>query len=330
MIYESTIKAPADNEFEIRMEAASDELCRYTLAEATAIVLGEQEANWTKFMTAVGLSELATISEGQQVVYEGERLEAFKAKAIAFFESLREKLDKVVKAFIAKVGELVSINNNFIKVYGTKMAGIPTPSGFSYRGYTFNGLDNNAPKFASLESLKDNMTKEEMIESLVGKVEGETFTEKLAVYYQGSKEKVIITTDKIKIDDQLEIIKKTNELRKQAKASWKTTDNLFKSAIDHIKVDKKHAVDGHTGITDGILTMYKTYANLAQAMNAGYLKALAGRNRQALAICTGIWHATKKAEKPVKKEEPKKETKEEVKTEGFVTIDTFLGAVEFI
>lgn len=138
MIYESAINGVSESEAMSLLENAENRFEYETIAEATAIVVAEQEANWTRFMTGVGLGELHTVMEGQEVIYEGAKLQKFLDKAKAFFKMALSKLAEITKSFIAAVDKFILSNDKFIKKYEKQIKEAKFPSDFSFKGYNFN------------------------------------------------------------------------------------------------------------------------------------------------------------------------------------------------
>ena len=91
MIYNSTITSVNESDIMELLENAEDRFENYTIAEASAIVVAEQEANWTRFMKGVGFSELASVMEGEEVIYEGARLQSFLNKAKGYFGTVNKR-----------------------------------------------------------------------------------------------------------------------------------------------------------------------------------------------------------------------------------------------
>ena len=86
MIYNSMITSIQEEDVMSLLEEVELKYEHETIAETGARVVAEHEANWTKFMTAVGLSELNSICEGEIAIYEGARLESLVKKAKGIFE----------------------------------------------------------------------------------------------------------------------------------------------------------------------------------------------------------------------------------------------------
>ena len=106
MIYDSKVSVKPVEENSELMELLENTENRFefnTMMEATAIVLAEQETNWTRFMEGVGLSELASVMEGEEIVYEGARLAVLADKAKQIFEAAIKKLAQLTLAINAEV-----------------------------------------------------------------------------------------------------------------------------------------------------------------------------------------------------------------------------------
>lgn len=347
MIYNSTINGIASREAESLLESVEDRFEYSTIGEATMIVVGEQEANWTKFMTAVGLSELSSISEGEEIIYEGARLDKFVEKAKQFFEVAKSKLAEITKSFIAKIDQVFRTNASFIKKYEKELSGYTLPSDFEFKGYKFSNLKTRSyvrPLSVNItqsdaESIKDKKdtkySSDAAEELLVGKVEGDTFGEKLVSYfYDGEKEKTKLSS--ISLKDQLDILRKTKDLQKDAKKSYTEAYSAIKDIIKELeKLRKNNRNDDKASVSDRgvmedainiILGYYKHYSSCLVQYHGAYMRALGSRNSQAKAICAKA--LTTKYGKEGKAQRAK--AKGEKVTEGFVGTDAFLGAVEFI
>lgn len=349
MIYNSTITSVNESDIMSLLENVEDRFENYTIAEATAITLGEQEQNWTRFMKGVGLSELATIIEGQEVIYEGARLKGLIAKAKEWFKVALNKLAEITKSFIAKFDQIFKSNDAFVKKYEATLTKNGIPSDFKFKGYEFKNMEkpeykepgespnitaSNANAF--VEANKDKYTKEHAEELLVGKVTGDNFSEKLHNYFYGSKEKQDLNN--INIGDQIKILKKTKDIKKEAQTSYKETASRIKKFISALEKAEKEALkkpEEGQSIGEGqridaaynlLISYWKAYSSCAHQKHGAYLRALGARNSQAKAICTklltGSYASKGKADRA-------KIRGKEV-TEGFVNTDAFLGAVEFI
>ena len=347
MIYKSDVTAIAESEFETLLESVEDRFENSTMAEAAAVVVGEQEANWTTFMQSVGLSELAAYSEGKTVEYVGERLKSFVETAKKWFEKLKEKIAEITKAFMNKVTSFANENMNFVKKYEKALKDASVPADFEFKGYTFKNLDNveygnsvvrtvNNPK----EILDKDLTKEAAHKALFKSnnpgVEGNLNTQ-LRAYFYGDKEKKALNID---VKEQLDILRETKDMKKQAWSKFtqaaKDITGIIKELNRAEKVfSKEHKKDESEGAQDmqkafnTLIAYWKAYGMGVLQMHTAYLGALGNRNRQAKAICVKLIMTNKKAEHAEKKA-AKKEEKPEVKTEGFVNTEAFLGAIEFI
>lgn len=344
MIYNSTITAMNESDLLSLLENAEDRFENYTIAEASAIIVGEQEANWTRFMKGIGMNELATVMEGQEVIYEGARLKSFIAKAKAFFQMALNKLAEITKSFITKVDQFFKSNDAFVKKYEKELKALKVPANFEFKGYTFKNMGTpeyktpaevtisttNASSYTDLN--KDKYTKEHAEELLAPGASGESFGDKLTNYFYGSKEKEKLSS--INVSEQVDILKKTKDLKKSAKESYTKAAKEIKSFIKKLQKAENEALktpEEGQSLSQGqkidqaysiLISYWKAYANGAQQKHATYMRALGSRNRQAKAICTKLLLANgKKA-----KEEP--DVKAE--NEGFVNTEDFLGAVEFI
>lgn len=342
MIYDSTITAVNESDILSLLENAEDRFEHYTMAEATAIIVSEQETNWTRFMQGIGMNELTTVMEGQEIIYEGARLKGFITKAKSWFQMALNKLAEITKSFMAKVDQIFKSNDAFVKKYEKQLGKISVPSDFEFKGYTFKNMGtpdyktpekvtisaSNASSYADLN--KEKYSKDHAEELLVPGASGESFGDKLTNYFYGSKEKTKLAS--INVGEQVGILKDTKGLKKSAKDSYVKAAKEIKAFIKELERGEKEALknpaDGQS-LSQGqkidqaysiLISFWKAYANGAQQKHGAYMRALGVRNRQAKAICTKLLIATGKKTK----EEPKP------KNEGFVNTEDFLGAVEFI
>lgn len=348
MIYDSNITTVNESEFMTLLENAEDRFEHYTIAEATAIIVGENETNWTNFMKAVGISELATIMEGQEVIYEGARLEGFIKKAKGWFQIALNKLAEITKSFITRINQFLTSNDAFLKKYEKELRGMSVPSDFEFKGYEFDHMkvptyDNGAKKEVKLDGSnlgsilanRDSDYSKESAENAVfnGTPSGNSMSEKLRNYFYKNKEKEDIS-GKINIGHQIDILKNTKTLRKEAKDSYTKAAKEIKDIIKSLdKAEKEFRRDNKEEAKQAaridtafnvLLSYWKAYASAASQMHGAYLGALGSRNSQAKAICTKLLVASNKS----KGKEKRKDIK--AKMEGFVNTDAFLGAVEFI
>lgn len=341
MIFDSTITSMNESAINTLLENVEDRFEDNTMAEATAIVVGEQEINWTRFMQGIGLDELKTVMEGQEVVYEGARWEGIVKKAKGFFQMVLTKLAQITKSFIAKVDQVFKSNDAFVKKYEKDLNNMSVPADFKFKGYNFTNLgeglnyNNRSAKtkvttenFEKILKDKDEYSPESAENSIfpnTDKISGETLGEKLRNYLYGSKEKEDIN---ILIDKQITILKETKKLKSDAKTSYTSAANEIKGFISAIdKAQKEFKKAEHDDLKKAarfnsafniLLTYWKRVSSALSQGHGAYMSALGARNRQAKAICTKIIIANGK---PVKKEPVK---------EGFINTETFLGGVEYI
>lgn len=333
MIYSSMINESASKNVDTLLESVENRFEYETIAEATMIVVGEQETNWTNFMKAVGLSELTSVCEGEEVIYEGKRWDDFKAKAIKFFEVAKHKLLEITKAFIAKVDQFITSNKGFVKKYGDQLKGT-TGSDFTFKGYKFNDavLDKTPVYNTNLltTNVKSDKEPRELAELQVLKtdsVKGDSFSEKVTNLFYGEKEKEELKN--IDLGKQVKILEDTKSLKEAAKKAYTDAAKKMDEIIKGIKSDKaknlndnKKDLDAKSTENDSLtdqLTFWKSYASCVQTYHGRYLSALGARNRQAKAICASYLSKSHRAK-----------SKEKSFKEGFVNTDAFLGAVEFI
>lgn len=352
MIYNSAINSVNESEAMSLLENAETRFEYETMAEATAIVVAEQEANWTRFMKGIGFSELSTVMEGEEVIYEGARLDAFIDKAKAYFKMALNKLAELTKRFIVNVEKFVRSNDAFIKKYEKQIKDAKFPSDFSYKGYNFNdkALDETPTyginRVSSVDFIKSSadrildrdkdMYTREAAEKSVCDGEGDSFAEVVFIHLHGGKEKVDIKSPDM--TKQIEIVKKTKSLKDAAKKSYKNAHaaitkiikNLDKARKDTIKSkdDDLQTASKMESAISAVLTYYKAYSSAVQTYHGKYMSALGERNRQAKALCTKAVSYGLKDKGKADRNSMRKSAGMDIK-EGFVNTDAFLGAVEF-
>lgn len=343
MIYNSAINGVTESEALSLLESVDNRFEYETVAEATAIVVAEQESNWTRFMTGVGLSELHTVMEGQEVIYEGKRLQGFIDKAKAYFKMALSKLAEITKSFIASVDKFFLSNDKFIKKYEKQIKEAKFPSDFSFKGYNFNdsALDSipsypldaikevKAADASNILANKDSYSREAAEDKLC-KGKGESFGEVAFNHFFGGKEKVEIKSPDM--GKQISILKNTKSLKDKAKKSYKDAHKAISEIIK--KLDKaqkdslksKEDLESASNLESAISTVlgfWRAYSSATTTLHGKYMSALGARNRQAKALCTkAVQYGLKSAGKAER-------DKLKPKTEGFVNTDAFLGAVEF-
>lgn len=347
MIYESTVlQTKAVNEEKELNEFFEQVENRFeydTIAEATATVISEQEENWNRFMKAVGISELATVMEGEEVVYEGARLDALKNTFVKWFKSVKEKLAQLTKAFMAKVDQFVAkIDAGILK----KLKAIKVPAGFKYKGYTFKNLDELTPKYefanipADAKKIiedREKYTKEQAVKDLVGVASTEGLQKALRVKFYGSENMVDLTN--ISLEEQYKYIASAGAMKSAAKKSYAEVSKKLDKIIKNTESVAKSAKDDNSLALNIIGTYYKAFANASTTVHSAYMQAIGARSRQALSICMAAAREASKVEKAEKKahkdaaKNAKKNPdsiKQLANNEGYVDTGAFLGAVEFI
>ena len=346
MIYNSTITAMNESDILSLLENAEDRFENYTIAEATAIIVREQEINWNRLMTGIGMSELATVMEGQEVIYEGARLEGFLKKVKAFFQAALNKLAELTKRFIAKIDQIFKANDSFVKKYKKDLVNITIPSDFEFKGYTFKHMEtpqyemptgiSTTLKPSDVKDIvehKDRYSKETVLDSLTPGTSGDSLNDRLIEYFYGSNEKQNLGN--IKTTEQLNILSTTKDMKKKAKDSYTKAAKEIRSFIKELERAEKTSQEEYNKydrLQDGmridqaynlVIGFWKIYANGASQKHGTYMRALGARTAQAKAICTKLLSTKYKSDNK-KKEESK------AKNEGFVNTEDFLGAVEFI
>lgn len=343
MIYNTTINAVNESEFDTLLENAEDRFEYETMAEAAAIVIAEQEQNWTKFMKGVGLSELASIIEGEEVIYEGARLQKFVSKAKAYFQMALNKLAEITKSFIAKIDQFLRPTDSFIKKYESQLKGATVDE---FKGYEFSKTLDNTPVYKNktvAHVTSDNASKiisdkDEFYSAKAAQKEFGIDTDGLFITAVTKKlfgEKK--TLNNINVAEQISVLKSTKDLKTKAKNSYKSAAKEIKNIIKELKNAEKEALKsnvkdktdlGEAGNVEKaystLITYWKAYSSCALGYHMIYMRALGARNRQAKAICTKAITKGLKAEGKAKRETLK------AKTEGYVETDAFLDAVDFI
>lgn len=349
MIYDTTISTMHENDILSLLENAEDRFEYCTIAEATAITVAEQEENWNRFMKGIGFSELSTVMEGEEVIYEGGRLKSFFEKAKAYFKMALNKLAEITKSFIAKFDQFAKTNAGFLKKYERTLLNIEVPSDFEFKGYTFKNMQvpvyeetpgavkiTSKAVAASVEAGGD-LSKEAAEEALLPGASGDSFTEKLTNYFYGEKEKD--TLSNINVKAQIDILKNTKTNKSDAKKSYTKAAERIKKFIKQLEKDEKEIIKKEKDVETGqainstyskVITYWKYYASCAHQKHGAYMGALGKRNSQAKAICTKLLTTSNKATNKAKRAEINPNKDKKVETEGFIDTGDFLGAVEFI
>lgn len=345
MIYESTIlHAKAVNEekeLDAFFEQVEDRFEHESIAEACTTIIAEQEINWNRLMTAIGMDELSSVMEGTEIIYEGGRLESLKATLEKWFNSAKEKLAELTKAFMNQVDKFM---NKIDKATIKKFKDVKVPSDFTYSGYEFRNLEKT-PEYKYTTILMNNPTqivndrekynKNVVTKELLG-VETSDIGVTLKARYYGSKEKVQLKN--INIEEQLKYITNGGKLKSEAKQSYKAAARQLDKIIKDLKSFGKSADEG-TDLARAIniaASYYKTFSNLATQVHRAYMQAIGARSRQALDICVKAYVANKRAENRTKKavkdakKNPGNVKQLTTSNEGYVDTSAFLGAVEFI
>lgn len=353
MIYDSAITGINESDALSLLESVEDRFEDYTMAEATAITVGEQERNWTAFMKGVGFSELAGVMEGETVIYEGARLDKFIEKAKGYFKMALNKLAEITKSFIAKVDQLFRTNSSFVKKYKVAINKLTDKDveDIEFKGYEFSSMDKptykdeespelNHERAKDIISKENNYTAEKAQEDVIGHSFDGTFGEALTKkFFGGEKEKDYIKISAQYVKDQLKILEDTKTMKEKAKKSYTESAKKIKNIIKKLDNAQKKNLNKNTKNSDDpglevasdidkafsmLLTYWKAYSSAGHQHHGAYMRALGTRARQAKAVCTKALTASGKAKGKAEREKIKG------KMEGFVDTDAFLGAVEFI
>lgn len=318
-----------ENTIESILEGVEDRFEYETMSEATAIVVAEQEANWGRFMEGVGMSELATIMEGQEVIYEGARLNKFLETARGFFEHAIKKLGEITKSFINKVKSLGMDNSAFLKKHKTELLNA-SAGDMKFNGYKFENLKEASYDIKNIKVTEANAksrlsNKEEFSKEAaqkdVCKVEG-NFAAGVHKHLFGEKSEFAVN-----ISAQVKILEDTNGMRAAAQKAYGDAKKEIKGIINSLKTEKGEATKEMQDAISMVISYYKSVSNAILVYHGVYLSALGARNSQAKHICAKVLRSSAKKVEDKKPEDTKKLT---AKTEGFVDAGAFLGAVEFI
>lgn len=114
-----------------------------TFQEMGAQMIEEATQDWNNYMQAVALTELSYVIENhQEYIYEGVDISAMLGKVKEWFKKLWAKIQGIAKAAMAKFAQFAMSDDKFLSKYKSAIydgAG-KLPSGFSYKGYKFEGL----------------------------------------------------------------------------------------------------------------------------------------------------------------------------------------------
>lgn len=114
------------------IEDASKGLVGDPLEEAMFIMY-ESEYNLNQLMNCIGIAELSEFMEGRDFVLESVNLKAFLQKTRDVLIDMFKKFTNVVKDFIDKVSEKISLDKNLVKKYEKEIR-----SGFSNGEWTID------------------------------------------------------------------------------------------------------------------------------------------------------------------------------------------------
>lgn len=351
MIYEAMVKKSIveesvdTTELDTFLTENEDRFEYNTIAEATMIIIEEQEINWNRFMQGIGFEELGAVMEGTEIIYEGARLTALINKAKAFFDAALKKLKEITASFMKKVDELAAKGSGFLKKYEDKIKGATFPSDYKIKGYKFGDLSTPVYNLKHLElAVKSDAEtvaakdKKEFDKSVAekdifgGELGDKTLLEALEKAYYGEG-KVEITS--VNPSEQVNIVKGTKNMKGQARDSYAKAKKAVQDIIKMLKRIEKEADKGSNmeKACNMLITFGKSYSSAITVKHSCYMRALSARHRQALSICVAALGFAAKAEREAKKAEKdakKEEKKAEPKNEGFVNTEGFLGSVEFI
>lgn len=132
-INESALNAVAPYEFDESM----------SIQEMGAQMIEEATQDWNNYMEAVALTELSYVIENhKEYLYEAVDISTMINKVKDWFKKLWAKIQGITKAALAKFNSFRMDGEKFIDKYekDIKEGAGKLPSGFSYKGYKFEGL----------------------------------------------------------------------------------------------------------------------------------------------------------------------------------------------
>lgn len=118
-----------------------------TFQEMGAQMIEEATQDWNNYMQAVALTELSYVIENhQEYIYEGVDISAMLGKVKEWFKKLWAKIQGIAKAAMAKFMSWGNNDEGFISKYEKDIydGAKKLPTGFSYKGYKFDGLAGKA------------------------------------------------------------------------------------------------------------------------------------------------------------------------------------------
>ena len=99
-------------------------------------LIAETEANYTMFMKAVGICELAATERDGDVIYEAADVSGFFGKVKQFFKNILEKIKRLFKKFLVNFDSWTKSNKDFVDKY-KKQITMAKLTDFEYSGYKF-------------------------------------------------------------------------------------------------------------------------------------------------------------------------------------------------
>ncbi len=315
-------------EDDLLLESGYDKYEGYTLSEATAIAVGECEHNWTKFMEAVGISELAEMQMGELINEANIRSMIETVKR--FFIKIKDKIKEITNSFLTKIDNFYKEHISFIERNEKKIKRITLPSDFEYEGYNFR---KDIVKYGTdIKYIDTDNLKAKAHEYLIGKVNGGTvsdnYSEDMRKLCYGSIEKESLNID---LADQIAILKNVSKDKSDAKKAYKDAIKKVDNIISTLEKDVKKSEDSDESKELGAKIKYgKFLATEIVQLHGTYLSSLAARARQAKSICVKAIRVDRK-----NKGTGSSKSKEDGSTalqlkESFIDTDAFIGGVEFI
>lgn len=106
-------------------------------------LIAETEANYTMFMKAVGICELAAAERDGDVIYEAADVSGFFGKVKQFFKNILEKIKRLFKKFLVNFDSWTKSNKDFVDKYKRQIT-MAKLTDFEYDGYKFSDTDTVA------------------------------------------------------------------------------------------------------------------------------------------------------------------------------------------
>lgn len=353
MIYRSVIESVNTNPAMDMLESVEPFKGEGTIWENACEAVATIEENYSRFMEAVGIDELAYYTEnGVEMIYEEGNISRFFEKAKNMLLIAIKKLAEITKKFIGKVSSLVLPAKTFLDKYQSKILSANAAE-IDYRGYEFTNIKTPRYKNGKIGSKVEDFT--DFTKGAYTIVSGRKkllynsndfgdekiksdFSNCIFKYFRNGKDSKVQLKGKISLKDQCDIISKTKDLQKDARKSYADAHKEIKDMIKDLKSEEKdlqnarNDFDSDTREADKtensnkmkaaskMIEYYKSYSSSMLLMHGGYLRALSARHHQAKAICSkAISQVESKNYKDYKK----------AHQEGFTYGDSLLDSLQF-